>query len=69
MRAILIALCLLAACAGPIAVPGPTPYDGKWDEWGARYRAELVARCRQAGHVIITTDPVRCLGPQGEYVP
>ena len=69
MRAILIALCLLVACAAPVAVPGPTPYDGLWDDWSGRYRAELIARCRAAGHVVIGTDPVRCLGLQGEYTP
>lgn len=70
-RALLALLILLAACS-PSWERTPTdwtPYDAKQDEWSARYRAELVERCKKEGHPVVSTDPVRCLGPGGEYVP
>lgn len=66
---LVVALAVCAACAAPVPIPGQTPYDGRWDAWSEQYRAALVARCLRAGHVVVKTLPVRCLGPEGEYTP
>lgn len=61
---------LHGCCPQPLStISTPSPYDAKWEEWNTRYQSKLISRCIQAGHIVVSYSPVRCLGPNGEYIP